>query len=251
MSGHSKWATIRRKKGALDAKRGKIFTKIIKEIQVAAKIGGGDESANPRLRTAIQAAKEANMPAVNIERAIKKGTGELEGVNYEEVAYEAYGPGGIALLIEALTDNKNRTVSEIRHLLTRHGGNLATSGSVAWMFSRKGIIVIDRKACSEDDLLGVVIDAGANDIKIAPDEYEIDMEPAAFETVHMALTNKGIPVLDARIQMVPHNLVVVDEPHAPKILNLMEVLEDHDDVQHVAANFDIDDQIMAKLQGDT
>jgi YebC/PmpR family DNA-binding regulatory protein len=248
MSGHSKWATIRRKKSAVDAKRGKIFTKVIREIQVAAKIGGGDESANPRLRNAIQAAKEANMPAINIERAIKKGTGELEGVNYEEVSYEAYGPGGVALFIEALTDNKNRTVSEIRHLLTRHGGNLASSGSVAWMFSRKGIIVIERDACSEDDLLGVVIDAGANDIKVTQDEYEIDMEPAVFEAVRMALDKKSIPVLDARIQMVPQNVIAVDAQQAPKILNLMEILEDHDDVQNVAANFDIDDQIIAKLQ---
>jgi len=249
MSGHSKWSTIKRKKGAQDAKRGMIFTKLIKEIQVAAKLGGGDENANPRLRSAIQAARVANMPTVNIERGIKKGTGELEGVNYEEITYEGYGPGGIAIYMEAMTDNKNRTVSEIRHLLTKYGGNLATNGSVSWMFEKKGIITIDKSACSEDDLLLVATDAGANDILEEDDIYEVDMDPAAFDDVKNALESNNIPILEASIQMIPKNVVKADEQLAPKILKIMDALEDHDDIQNVYANFDIDDEIINKLQG--
>jgi YebC/PmpR family DNA-binding regulatory protein len=248
MSGHSKWSTIKRKKGALDAKRGKIFTKIIKEIQVAAKLGGGDEESNPRLRAAVIAAKAANMPAANIERAIKKGTGEIESVVYEEITYEAYGPGGVAILIESMTDNKNRTVSEIRHILTRHGGNLATSGSVAYNFEKKGIITVDKKACSEDDLLMIVLDAGAEDINTEEDVYEISMAPSHFEKVKKALEDAHIEVASASITMIPKTTVKADEKNAPKILGLMEALEDHDDIQNVYGNFDIDDSLLAELQ---
>ena len=244
MSGHSKWSTIKRKKGAQDAKRGKIFTKIIKEIQVAAKMGGGDESANPRLRSAIQAARVANMPSANIEKAIKKGTGELEGVNYEELSYEAYGPGGIAIYMEAMTDNKKRTVSEIRHLLTKHDGHLATNGSVAWMFEKKGIITVDKSSTNEDDLLMVATEAGANDIIEEDDIYEVDMEPSAFDDVKNALENSNIQPLEAAIQMIPKNVVKADEKLALKILSLMEVLEDHDDIQNVYSNVDIDEEII-------
>jgi len=250
MSGHSKWSTIKRKKGAQDAKRGKVFTKLIKEIQVAAKMGGGDENANPRLRSAIQAAKMANMPLSNVEKAVKKGTGELEGVNYEEVTYEGYGPGGVAIFMEAMTDNKNRTVSEIRHILTKVGGNLATSGSVAWMFEKKGIITIDKNAASEDDLLLIATDAGANDIIDEDDIYEVDMDPAVFDSVKTALESNGIILLDASVQAVPKNVVKVEENLALKVLGLMETLEDHDDIQNVYANFDIDDEIINKLQED-
>ena len=244
MSGHSKWSTIKRKKGAQDARRGKIFTKLIKEIQVAAKMGGGDESANPRLRSAIQAARTANMPSANIEKAIKKGTGELEGVNYEELSYEAYGPGGIAIYMEAMTDNKKRTVSEIRHLLTKHAGHLATNGSVAWMFEKKGIITVDKSSTNEDDLLMVATEAGANDILEEDDIYEVDMEPSAFDEVKNALESSNIQPLEAAIQMIPKNVVKVDEKLASKVLNLMEVLEDHDDIQNVYSNIDIDDEII-------
>lgn len=248
MSGHSKWSTIKRKKGAADAKRGKIFTKLIREIQVAAKMGGGDENANPRLRSAIQAAKAANMPLANVEKAIKKGTGELEGVTYEEVTYEAYGPGGVAIFMEAMTDNKNRTVSEIRHILSKAGGNLATNGSVAWMFEKKGIITVDKNSTSEDDLLLVATDAGANDLVEEEDIYEVDMEPGVFEDVKTALENAGIVPLEASIQAIPQNVVKVGEDLAAKVLNLMDTLEDHDDIQNVYANFDIDDEIINKLQ---
>lgn len=247
MSGHSKWSTIKRKKSAVDAKRGKIFTKLIKEIQVAAKVGGGDENANPRLRTAIQSAKAANMPLANIERAIKKGTGELEGVNYEEYTYEGYGPGGIAVLMECLTDNKNRTVSDLRHILTKYGGSLATSGSVAWMFDNKGVIVVNKSSCSEDDLLSIVIDAGAEDVNIEEDCYEIYTDSSSFEDVKRALIEKSISIQESSLSMVPQNIVKVEEEMAPKVLNFMEELEDNDDVQNVYANFDIDDEILEKL----
>ena len=248
MSGHSKWSTIKRKKGAADAKRGKIFTKLIREIQVAAKEGGGDENANPRLRTAIQAAKAANMPLSNVEKAIQKGTGELDGVNYEEVSYEGYGPGGVAIFMEAMTDNKNRTVSEIRHILSKAGGNLATNGSVAWMFEKKGIITVAKDSTSEDDLLLVATEAGANDLLEEDDIYEVDMEPAVFNDVKTALENAGIQVLEASIQAVPQNTVKIEADLAGKILNLMETLEDQDDIQNVYANFDIDEEIINKLQ---
>ncbi|MCK4447247.1 MAG: YebC/PmpR family DNA-binding transcriptional regulator [Candidatus Marinimicrobia bacterium] len=248
MSGHSKWNTIKRKKGAADAKRGKIFTKIIKEIQVAAKMGGGDEHTNPRLRSAIQAAKAANMPATNIERAIAKGTGELEGVSYEEIGYEAYGPGGVAILMDALTDNKNRTVSDIRHILTKHGGSLATSGSVAYLFEKKGIITINKENCTEDDLLLVATDAGAEDINVEEDFYEISTDPSLFEDVKRALEENNLPIHEASIFMIPKNTVKVDEDIAPKILKIMDALEEHEDIQNIYANFDIDDDILLKIQ---
>lgn len=248
MSGHSKWSTIKRKKGAADARRGKIFTKLIREIQVAAKMGGGDENANPRLRSAIQAAKIANMPLANVDKAVKKGTGELEGVTYEEVTYEAYGPGGVAIFMEAMTDNKRRTVSEIRHILSKAGGNLATNGSVAWMFEKKGIITVDKKSTSEDDLLLVATDAGANDLAEEEDIYEVDMEPGFFDDVKTALESAGIVPLEASIQAIPKNVVKLEDKLAAKVLNLMDILEDHDDVQNVYANFDIDDEIINKLQ---
>lgn len=248
MSGHSKWSTIKRKKGAADAKRGKIFTKLIREIQVAAKAGGGDETANPRLRSAVQAAKIANMPLVNVEKAIKKGTGELEGVVYDEITYEAYGPGGVAIFIEAMTDNKNRTVSEIRHVLSKAGGNLATSGSVAWMFEKKGIITVDKGATSEDDLLLIASEAGADDLAAEENFYELAMDPGVFEAVKAALEDAGISPLEAGIQAVPKNLVKLEAGLAGKVLTLMEALEDLDDVQNVYANADIDDEMMMTLQ---
>ncbi|MDD5766853.1 MAG: YebC/PmpR family DNA-binding transcriptional regulator [Candidatus Marinimicrobia bacterium] len=248
MSGHSKWSTIKRKKGALDAKRGRTFTKIIKEIQVAAKMGGGDENANPRLRTAIQAAKAANMPLINVERAIKKGTGELEGTVYEEINYEAYGPGGVAILMESMTDNKNRTVSEIRHILSRAGGNLATAGSVAYNFEKKGIITVDKKACTEDDLLLIVTDAGADDLTVEEEFYEVSVEPHSFEIVKKALNASSIAIAESSITMVPKTTVKLDEKAAQKILSLMDALEEHEDIQNVYGNFDIDDAILNKLQ---
>jgi len=232
----------------MDAKRGKTFTKIIKEIQVAAKLGGGDEESNPRLRTAILAAKSANMPLANVERAIKKGTGEIESVNYEEIVYEAYGPGGVAILMEAMTDNKNRTVSEIRHILTRHGGNLATSGSVAYNFEKKGIITISKEACSEDDLLMIALEAGADDISTEEDAYEVNVDPAHFEKVKKALESANVTMESASLTMLPKTTIKADEKTAPKILNLMEALEDHEDIQNVYANFDIDDQLLSQIQ---
>ncbi len=248
MSGHSKWAQIKRKKAVIDAKRGKVFSKLIKEITIAARMGGGDENSNPRLRQAILTAKSQNMPASNIERAIAKGTGELEGTTYEEISYEAYAPGGVAVLMEALTDNKNRTVSEIRHILTKHGGNLATTGSVSWMFENKGTITIDKEYCSEDDLLLIATEAGADDVNIADDCYEITTDPSAFEQVKSAFEDSNIKVLEAAISMIPKNTVKVEESNAPKILTIMEALEDHDDIQSVFSNFDIDDSILEKLQ---
>ena len=248
MSGHSKWSTIKRKKGAQDAKRGKIFTKLIKEIQVSAREGGGDEDANPRLRSAIQAAKTQNMPMANIERAIAKGTGQIEGESYEETSYEAYGPGGVAILMKAMTDNKNRTVSEIRHLLTKMDGNLATSGSVAYLFETKGIISVAKEGTTEDDVLLVAIDAGAEDIQSVEDGFVVITSPSHFEDVRSALEEGGISIEEASVSMEPSTTVKVDEDLAPKILQLMESLEDHDDIQNVYSNFDIDDEILAKLQ---
>lgn len=248
MSGHSKWATIKRKKAAVDAKRGKVFTQIIKEITVAARMGGGDPASNPRLRLIIDKAKANNMPAENIKRAIQRGTGELPGVSYEDVTYEGYGPGGAALLIESVTDNKNRTVSELRHLLERHGGKLGAANSVAWMFHKKGVISVPKANYSEDDLLEVILDAGAEDMKTEEDVYTITTSPDAFEKVKQALEGKGIKMDNAELQMVPENTVRVEGKDAEQLLKLMEVLEDHDDVQHVYSNFDIDDKVLASFQ---
>ncbi|HCU24000.1 MAG TPA: YebC/PmpR family DNA-binding transcriptional regulator [Deltaproteobacteria bacterium] len=247
MSGHSKWATIKRKKGATDAKRGKIFSKLIKEITVAAKMGGGDPGGNPRLRTAIDAAKAENMPHDNIQRAIKRGTGELEGVTYEEITYEAYGPSGVAMMIQVLTDNKNRTVAEIRHMLSKGGGNMGESGSVGWVFQKKGTIVVDKQAASEETLMEAALEAGADDIQDSGSTFEITTEPAAFEAVVNALKAKSIATLSAAVGLVPQNYVKLTGDPAEKMLKLMENLEDHDDVQNVYANFDIPEEEMEKL----
>ncbi len=247
MSGHSKWATIKRKKAVTDAKRGKAFTQIIKEITIAARMGGGDPKGNPRLRLAIDKAKGANMPADNIKRAIQKGTGELPGVTYEDVAYEGYGPGGVAIIIESVTDNKNRTVSEIRHLLERHSGKFGASNSVAWMFHRKGIIRVPKAPYTEDALMDIALDAGAEDMKTEDEYYEIVTTPESFETIRQALDAKKVTIEEAEVQMVPENTVRVDGKEAEQVLKLMEALEEHEDVQHVYANFDIDEKILASL----
>jgi len=249
MSGHSKWATIKRKKAATDAKRGKVFTKYIKEIIVAARAGGGDQNANPRLRTAVLGAKSVNMPADNIERAIKKGTGELEGVNYEEITYEGYGPGGIAILIDSLTDNRNRTTGEIRHILTKAGGRMADAGAVQWMFQSKGQIVVPRSAMEEDALLELVLDAGAEDVGMDdPESYEITAPLSHLEAVKAALAKRGVTLTSAEIAKVPQNTIALTEKDAEQALKLMEVLEDHDDVQRISSNLDIADEVLSKLQ---
>ncbi len=247
MSGHSKWSTIKRKKGALDAKRGKIFTKLIKEITVAARMGGGDPESNPRLRTAIAAAKAENMPKDNIERAIKKGTGELEGTQYEELVYEGYGPGGVAVLVEVMTDNKNRSIAEVRHIFSKHGGSLGENGCVSWMFDKKGLLVFSKDQVSEDDVMTVALEAGAEDIKETEKEFEVIVDPSEFETVKEAFDKAGIPYLVAEISMIPQNTVALEGKDAEKMLKLMDALEDSDDVQNAYANFDISDAIMETL----
>ncbi len=247
MSGHSKWATIRRDKEKNDSARGATFSKLIKEITVAARMGGGDASSNPRLRTAVAAAKSANMPSNNVERAIKKGTGELEGVNYEEITYEAYGPGGTALLIEVVTDNRNRTVGEIRHLITKNNGNLGESGSVAYMFHRRGVISVPASAIDEDSLMLAALDAGAEDVKLEDESFIVTTPSDQLEAIRTALTGGGITVESAEIQQIPQTYIPVDSGGARSVIRLMEALEDHDDVQHVWSNFDIPDELMASL----
>ncbi|MBM3286516.1 MAG: YebC/PmpR family DNA-binding transcriptional regulator [Candidatus Eisenbacteria bacterium] len=251
MSGHSKWSTIKRKKGKADAERGKLFTKFIKEITIAARDGGGDPKGNPRLRTAIANAKAQSMPAANIERAIKKGTGELPGTTYEEYLYEGYGPGGVAILLQVLTDNKNRTTSELRHLMTKYGGNLGEAGCVAWMFHNKGLITVSREAVAEDRLLEVALEAGAEDVdSSAGDIYEVYAQPADFDPVQKALEEAGIPSQSVELTKVPStNVSLDDEKTAEGFLKLLEFLEEHDDVQKVFANFDIADEMMEKLRG--
>lgn len=239
MSGHSKWHSIKHKKGAADAKRGKIFTRIIKELTVAARAGGGDPDMNPRLRTIIADAKAANMPAENIKRAIRRGTGEEPGVSYEEVTYEGYGPGGAALIIDALTDNKNRTVGELRHLLEKHGGNLAASNAVAWMFSKRGYVVVEKSKADEEKLMNAVLDAGADDFKDDEDNWEVLSAPDAFSSVRDAVKKLGIEPASAEVSMVPQNYVKLEGKPAQQMVKLMEALEEHDDVQHVWSNFDI------------
>ncbi len=245
MAGHSKWAQIKHKKAHADVKRGKIFSKIVKEIAVAARLGGGDSSANPRLRLAVEKAKEVNMPQDNISRAIMKGTGELPGASYEEVSYEGYGPGGVALLIEALTDNRNRTVSEIRHVMSKHGGSMGESGCVAWIFDKLGYILVDKRKVGEEDLMSVVLDAGAIDMKNDPGEenYEIITEPEKLNEVKAALEAANILVALAEVTMLPKNYVELDAKTAEQMTRLMETLEDHDDVQNVYANFNIPDEV--------
>ncbi|MGD8971208.1 MAG: YebC/PmpR family DNA-binding transcriptional regulator [Desulfobacterales bacterium] len=243
MSGHSKWSTIKHKKAASDIKRGKIFTKIIKEITVAARMGGGgDPNANPRLRTAIQAAKAENMPKDNIERAIKKGTGELEGVSYEESIYEGYGPGGAAVLVDSLTDNKNRAVSDIRHIFTKNGGSLGESGCVAWMFSKKGYIVVEQAAVSEDTLMETALEAGAEDVREDDGNYEVIAAPEDFEEVKAAIEAAGIPAVAAEITMLPQSTTSLAAKEAEQMVRLMEMLEDCDDVQKVYTNADIPEE---------
>ncbi|MFH2218112.1 MAG: YebC/PmpR family DNA-binding transcriptional regulator [Pseudomonadota bacterium] len=241
MSGHNKWASIRHKKGATDAKRGKIFSKLFKEIMVAARIGGADPAANPRLRTAIQAAKSENMPKDNIERAIKKGAGELEGVDYEESVYEGYGPGGAAILIESLTDNKNRAVADIRHILTKGGGNLGSAGCVSYMFDKKGYIVIEKTAADEDTLMETALNAGAEDMREDGDNFEIITGIHDFETVKAAVEAASIPCIDAEITMLPQATTSLQGKEAEQMIRLMEALEDCDDVQKVYTNADIPD----------
>jgi YebC/PmpR family DNA-binding regulatory protein len=248
MSGHSKWATIKRKKGAVDAKRGKVFTKIIKEISLAARLGGPDPDGNPRLRQAILAAKAENMPKDNVDRAIKKGSGELGGPSaYEEITYEGYGPGGVAVLVDVMTDNKKRTVAEIRHIFSKHGGNLAENGAVAWIFEKKGSILLEKKGVNEDALMEVALEAGAQDVREEESEFEVITEPSSFETVRKALEAAGFKYVEAQVSMIPQNTVKLTEDKAGSMLKMMEKLEDNDDVQNVYANFDIPDEVMERL----
>ena len=239
MSGHSKWATIKRKKASLDAKRGKLFTKLIKEISVAVRTGGSDLNGNPRLRLAYDNARGANMPLDNIERAIKKAAGELDGASYTEITYEGYGPGGVAVMIESLTDNKNRTVAEVRHLLSKYGGSMGESGSVAWMFDRKGIITLPKQGKTEDDLMEIVLDAGADDLTTEDDFFEVASSIENFETVRKALAEKNLTIDNASLQWVAKNNITVTGEDAEKVMKLIEALEDSDDVQNVFSNADI------------
>lgn len=242
MSGHSKWHTIKHKKGAADAKRGKIFTRIIKELTVAARNGGGDPATNPRLRTIIAEAKSVNMPSDNIKKAIQRGTGELPGVSYEEITYEGYGPGGAALIVETLTDNKNRTVGEIRHLLEKYNGNLGSANSVAWMFEKKGYIVVDKAAADEEKLLNTALEAGADDMRDDGDSWEVLTDPSAFEAVREAVKGIGIEPASAEVAMLPQNYVKLQGKEASQMVKLMEVLDEHDDVKQVWSNFDIEEK---------
>ncbi|MBI5416500.1 YebC/PmpR family DNA-binding transcriptional regulator [Candidatus Poribacteria bacterium] len=248
MSGHSKWSTIKHKKGKLDAQRGKAFSKIIREIMVAARNGGGDPESNISLRNAVQSAKDTNMPSDTIKRAIQRGTGEVEGVNYEEVVYEGYGPQGVALLVAVLTDNKNRTAAEIRHTFSRNGGNMGEAGCVSWMFSKKGCISVDKKVIDEDTLMDIVLNAGASDMQTTDVAYEIYTTQEDFMKVRNVLEEKKIPVQLAEVTMVPQTTIQLEAKDAEKMLKLIETLEEHDDVQNVYANFDIDDEVMATLE---
>ncbi len=248
MSGHSKWSSIKRKKGATDAKRGAAFTKIMREVSTAARLGGGDVSMNPRLRLAVEKAKGVNMPKENIERAIKKGTGELEGVQYEEMIYEGYGPGGAAVLVEVLTDNKNRAAGEIRHIFTKMGGAMGAPNSVAWMFEKKGYVALDRsKDVSEEKLMDVALEAGAEDVREAESGWEVISDPKAFETVKASIEEADFSVASAEITMIPQSNVTLKGEEAARMLRMMSAFEDHDDVQNVYSNFDIPETEMEKL----
>ncbi len=247
MSGHSKWSTIKRKKGAKDAERGRIFTRLIKEITVAARHGGGDETSNPRLRTAVQAAKAANMPSKNVENAIKKGTGELPGVTYEEVTYEGYGPGGVAVFLECLTDNKNRTVAEVRHIFTKCNGSLGENGSVAWMFDKLGVITVPGANTTEDDLMLVALEAGAEDIEQEDGDFIVKADISSFEAVKAALEENGIEYSSAELTREPQTTVAVEGKQAEQVLKMMDMLEDNDDVQNLYSNFDIDDSVIEAM----
>jgi YebC/PmpR family DNA-binding regulatory protein len=247
MSGHSKWHSIRHKKAVVDAKRGKQFAKLIKEITMAARLGGGDPDANPRLRTAIASAKAMNMPGDNIKRSIQRGTGELEGVQYEEVVYEGYGPGGVAVFVEAMTDNKNRTVAELRNVFTKHGGNLSEPGSVAWMFSKKGIFMVEEEVVGEERLMEVALEAGADDITLSEGAYEVTCPWESFVALKEALEEAGIPTTMAEVIQVPQSTIQIEGGQAQQVLRLMDGLEDHDDVQMVSANFDISAEVMEEV----
>jgi YebC/PmpR family DNA-binding regulatory protein len=248
MSGHSKWATIKHKKGALDAKRGKIFTRLIKEISIAAK-NGGDPDTNPRLRGAILAAKAENMPADNIKRAILRGTGELPGATYEEFSLEGYGPGGVAVLLDINTDNRNRTVSEIRHAFGKNGGNMAEAGAVSWMFHKKGDIVVPKTAAKEDDLMGIVLEAGAEDLRDDGDNWEVLSEPSTYEAVLEAVKKAGIAPVSSSVSMIPQNYIKLEGAAATQMIRLIEALEEHDDVQNLHSNFDIDQKLLEEVAG--
>jgi YebC/PmpR family DNA-binding regulatory protein len=247
MSGHSKWASIRHKKGAVDAKRGKTFTKLIKELTVAARTGGGDPNFNPRLRTAIAAAKAANMPKDNIDRAVKKGAGDLEGFSYEEVVYEGYGPAGVALMMEVLTDNRNRAVADIRYILSRNSGRLGEAGCVSYIFEKRGVISVDKKGTDEDSLMTAALDAGATDVRDEESTFDVVTEPADFEKVKAAVEAKGFAVSSASVTMLPKNSVPLTGKDAERMLRLMDALEDNEDVQNVYANFDISEEVMEEL----
>ena len=245
MSGHSKWSTIKHKKGAADAKRGKVFTRILKEMTVAARMGGGDPNGNPRLRAAIAEAKANNMPKDNIDRAIKRGTGELEGTTYEELTYEGYGPGGVAIIVETLTDNTNRTTPEIRHIFEKHGGNLGTPGSVKFQFDKKGYFAVEKSVVGEDKLMEIALEAGADDLQADdPDAYEIYASPENFEPVRQALETAKIPTIEAKLGMIPQNYISLDENKSKQVMKLLETMDDHDDVQNVWSNFDIPAEMM-------
>jgi len=246
MSGHSKWSSIKHKKAVKDARKGKLFTKLIKEITVAARAGGGDINGNPRLRTAVLTARANSMPNDNIERAIKKGTGELEGVHYEEVVYEGYGPGGAAIMVQVLTDNKNRTVSEVRRMFTKHGGNLGENGCVAWMFDKKGLITVEKGSVDEEKLMTLALEGGAEDVRDEDGLFEILVTPEDFEKVREQLEHEKIPMATAQVTLVPKSTVRLDPHSAEQTLKLTEELEDHDDVQSVAANFDIPNELIEK-----
>ena len=247
MSGHSKWSSIKHKKALKDARRGKLFTKFIKEITVAARLGGGDINANPRLRTAVTTARQNSMPADNIERAIKKGAGELEGVTYEEITYEAYGPGGVAMLVQALTDNRNRTVADIRNVIEKHGGNLASSGAVTWMFHKRGLLTVERAGIDEDQVMERALDGGADDVREAGDLLEVVTSPDSFEKVKDALEKAGVKLSSAEVTMVPENTVAIAGKHAEQMVRLLEALDDHDDVQNVSSNMDIAAEELERL----
>lgn len=250
MSGHSKWSTIKRKKGAADAKRGKIFSKLAKEITVAAKIGGGDPEGNPRLRTVMLAARAANMPSDNVDRAIKKGTGELPGVTYEETRYECYGPSGVALIVDVLTDNKRRIVAEVRHLVTKYGGSMAENGAVTWNFDQIGLIMVEKEGLSEEDIFEKAIEAGADDVDTEGDQYEIQTAPGELHAVASALEKMGVSPAEAKLTMLPKTTVEVDAKSINSVLKLMEALEDNDDVQDVYSNVEITDEAMAAAMAD-
>ena len=249
MAGHSKWAQIKRKKAVTDARRGRLWSKLLKEVSVAARLSGGDPDANPRLRAAIQDAKGANVPNDNIDRAIKRGTGELQGASYEEVTYEGYGPGGVAILVQALTDNRNRTVSELRHFFSKHGGNLGENGCVAWMFEKRGYFAIDKQALGEEQFMELALELGAADFSIEEGTFEIYTVPEDYEAVRDQLERRELPLVETELAMLPQSQVKLDEKTAPRVLRLMEALEEHDDVQHVWSNFDVDSEVLAAHSG--